>query len=468
MPNQIDANGLQVATRAELVAAFTAEMQSIYGADINLESNSPDGQMMNIFIQSVLDLEDLLVQIYNQFDPDNAIGEVLDQRVAINGIQRQAGTYTVTNISIVTTAALTLYGLDQTTQPVYTVSDNAGTEWELQTTTVISGAGTTVAAFRAKNPGQVLSTPNTITTPVTIVLGVASVNNPTTYTTLGINEESDAALKIRRQQAVSISSQGYLQGLLAALQNVSGVTSAFVHENTSADTDSSGLPGHSIWVIVDGSGADADIAAAIYAKRNAGCGMYGGTSYIITQADGSPFPVYWDEVTLQNVFIKFTASSLDGINAPNISVIKSYLTANLVPGVYEQLNINDLATLIQQADNNCLVTNAGFCLTVGGTYQNSLTPSFKYQKFSVSSANIIVLPMILSPVTANVLANGSQQMTPLGGYGTMTYSMVSNPSGGSVNASTGLYTAGATSGVSDVVRVTDSLGNTGDATISVV
>ena len=113
MPNSLTSTGLTIASQAELVANFTAAMQAIYGSDINLASNTPDAQMMMEFIQAVLDLEDLVVTLYNFFDPDQAIGVVLDQRVAINGIQRQAGTYTVTNITLVNSQAVNLYGLDQ-------------------------------------------------------------------------------------------------------------------------------------------------------------------------------------------------------------------------------------------------------------------------------------------------------------------------------------------------------------------
>src|SRR5690606_23263257 len=133
MPNILDENGLQVQTRDELVEYFTAKYKDIYGDDINLESNTPDGQMMNIFIQAILDTQDLLVQIYNGFDPDLAVGKVLDQRVTINGIQRRAGTYTLSPITVVTTQSVNLYGLDGSDEPtredgneVYTVSDNAG------------------------------------------------------------------------------------------------------------------------------------------------------------------------------------------------------------------------------------------------------------------------------------------------------------------------------------------------------
>jgi uncharacterized phage protein gp47/JayE len=304
MPNLLDATGLQVKTRAELVDEFTANYQAIYGADITLSSDSPDGQMMNIYIQSILDVQDLLVEIYSSFDPDNAVGVTLDQRVAINGIQRQAGTYTVTPVTVVVSQALNLYGLDQDVQDVFTVSDNAGVHWQLVTTQLGVVIGTHEFDFRAAEPGAVLTTPNTITAPITIVLGVVSVNNPTTYSSLGINEETDGVLKLRRQKAVSLASQGYLSALQAALENINGVTSAYIYENTTGLTDTDGIPGHSIWVIVAGSADDAEIGEAIYVKRNAGCGMYGASSATITQVDGSPFIVYWDAVVDQNLFVR--------------------------------------------------------------------------------------------------------------------------------------------------------------------
>lgn len=606
MPNSIGPTGLTTATYAELIAQYTAAFQAIYGADIVLTSDSPDGQLMNEFVQSVIDLEDLLTQIYNMFDPDNAVGAVLDQRVAINGIQRQGGTFTVTNVTIVTSQALNLYGLDQSLQAVFTVADNAGNNWQLITSQSVVAAGTYVFAFEAEDPGATLTVPNTITVPVTIVLGVSSINNPTTYSTLGINEESDAALKIRRQLSVSLSSQGYLAGLLAALKNINGITSAFVYENVTDSVNSDGVPGHSIWVIVAGTPsvplANAysslttyqygnlassgginyisvsnsntgnalsnpvfwevynPVAQAIYTKRNAGAGMFGATSYTVIQIDGSSFVVRWDVVTAQNLFMTFTASSIDGVNPPNIAGILAGLPVSFVPGVNAEVNINALATLVQAIDPNTLVTSAGFSraqtqtLTLSGVaasgtfefsyngnasaavnwndaigtiqtklqavtglaaatitgsiasqslvinltllsnvaalvttvanslqtggatpitfsynegYANTLSPSAKNRQFVVAGANIVITPMILSPVTSVVVHATTKQFTGLGGYGTLAYSISANNSGASINSSTGLYTAGATPNVMDTVKVTDALGNTATATVTV-
>jgi hypothetical protein len=41
----------------------------------------------------------------------------------------------------------------------------------------------------------------------------------------------------------------------------------------------------------------------------------------VAQADGTNFTVRWDVVTPQTLFTRFTASSLDGINPPNIAAI---------------------------------------------------------------------------------------------------------------------------------------------------
>lgn len=468
MPNSIGPTGLTVATQAELVAQYTTAFQTIYGTDIDLDSDTPDGQLINLFIQSVLDLEDLLVQINNMFDPDNAIGVILDQRVAINGIQRQEGTFSVTNVELVVTQSLNLNGIDQSLLPAYTVADNAGNQWQLQATQTGLTPGVYTFAFQAVDPGLVQSLPNTITIQVTIVLGISGINNPSTQTTIGVNEETDAALKIRRQKSVSLSSQGYLSGLLAALDNISGVTSAFVYENDTASTDVNGIPSHSIWVITAGTGAPADIAQAIYTKRNAGCGMFGAQSYAITQVDGSVFLVFWDDVVSQNLYIQFTATSINGVNPPNIAGILSGLPSIFKPAVNAEVNINGLGTAVQAIDPNTLVTNAGFSLSSSGPFTNTLSPSTKNRQFNVVQANIIITPMLLNPAISQVTNLLSQQFTALGGFGTPVFSILINNSGGSINSASGLYVAGSTTGVTDTVKVVDTLGNLATATVAVV
>lgn len=365
MPNQFGSQGLITETQTELVTRYVSGFQTIYGSQINIGPETPDGEMIMLPIQTALDVLQLLTQINNSFNPDAAIGVSLAQRGAINGISPQAGTYTTVSIDLVLSQSVNLYGLDQTVQDVFTVSDASGIQYQLSETELGVGPGTVSYIFVAATPGALTPAPNTIIVPVTIVLGVTSINNPSAPLSIGDNQESDAAFKVRRARSVALSSQGYYDGLIAALLNIPGVTYAYVEENSSGTTNADGVPGHSIWVIVAGSGAASSIAQAIYTKRNAGCGMYnsgdaGVQSFVVTQKDGTLFPVYWDNVIAQPVFYKFKASSLDGVTPPNITAILGSLSSVFVPGVAAQVNINEASSLIQGIDPNTLVTGAGF------------------------------------------------------------------------------------------------------------
>jgi len=395
MPNIIDASGLTTKTKDEIVTYLNGQFQTAYGADINLEPSSPDGQIIGIIAQLAVDNLDLQTQIYNTFNPDNAIGTTLDARAALNGIERKGGTFTLTNITVVTDRALSLAGLDaEIDNPDgvgYTVQDSSGNKFILAASQVIAGAGTYVYQFRAKDIGAVLTVPNTITTPVTIVLGVVSVNNPTALTSLGIDQEQDSPMKVRRQRSLALSSRGYLEGLLAALLNVNSVTAAFVYENVTGAVDGDGVPEHSIWVIVNG-GSDADVAAAIYSKRNAGCGMKGSEVVNVLQVDGTLFTIKFDRVTAQNLYIQLTMTPLDGVGTIDTTYMKAQIVARLVPGVFEQVNINELSTIVQQIDPNALVVPTvgdGFSLTAG-SYTSTLTPSAKNRQFALATARIVI------------------------------------------------------------------------------
>jgi MYXO-CTERM domain-containing protein len=88
---------------------------------------------------------------------------------------------------------------------------------------------------------------------------------------------------------------------------------------------------------------------------------------------------------------------------------------------------------------------------------------------NIATANMGVgVGVSLSPATPTVAPRGSVTLVATGGSGSaFVFTLTTNLSGGSVNPSTGVYTAGATGAVVDVVRATDSLGNIATASISV-
>jgi hypothetical protein len=129
--------------------------------------------------------------------------------------------------------------------------------------------------------------------------------------------------------------------------------------------------------------------------------------------------------------------------------------------------VGEVLGLVTAADNS-LQTSGPVDITFAydETYQYTLSPSSKKNQFIVSEANIVILPMILSPTTSSIVGGNTQQMTGLGGYGDYFYEFDTNASGGSINSGTGEYTAGLTPGT-DVLRATDAMGNTATATVAV-
>lgn len=392
MPNVIDQSGLQIQSLSDIVSEIlngTADYPGyyvIYGPNINVNPNSPDGQCIAIFAQAKLDMLEFIQQVYDSMDPDQAVGVSLDQRCAINGVFRNAGTYTVTNVTVVVDRALTLVGLNTDPISPFTVADASGNQFQLVDDAVFSGGDTQALVFRARVLGAVLTTPNTLTTIVTVTLGVLSVNNPTTATSTGINEETDYNLRIRRQNSVALPSKGFLGGLYGALIDTDDVTSVVVRENVGASPDADGIPGHSIWVIVAG-GLTSDIANVIYVKRNAGCGMKGAVTYDIVQVDGTTFTVLFDRPIAENLYISFDTAPVTG--SVDNGYIRDQILALLSYGISQPADASAITALVKQIAPNAAVTDMGVSGD-GSTYTGLLDPTGVQYQFAIAADRIII------------------------------------------------------------------------------
>ncbi len=392
MPNAIGPNGLTIKTRQEILdellngAGGYPGLLTIYGPNINVGPNSPDGQLLNILAQVAIDQEELIASVNSAFDPDQATGTILDARCAINGVIRQGATYTVQAIDVTVTIPLTLTGLDTSTP--FTVADANGNQFQLITSHSFGAPGTTSLAFRAVQPGPVETTIGTITNIVTAISGVSGVNNSIAATSIGLAQESDASLRVRRANSVSLPSKGFLQGLLGALLDIEGVEQAVVLENITNTTDANGIPGHSIWVIVDApSSANEEIANAIYVKRNAGCGMKGAIDVPVDQIDGTTFDVLFDNPTAVPLYINLDIAAVTG--TVDDDYIRQQLLLLLSYKIGQIADVTTIVALVKQIAPNAVVTNEGVSLTNSG-YTATLTPADVDDVFVPASTTIYI------------------------------------------------------------------------------
>jgi uncharacterized phage protein gp47/JayE len=390
MPDQLTSAGLQTKTLAEIVAELVAYFQQIYGSDINVDPNSPDGQLINILAQVGIDRREIAKEVYSSFGLDGAFGKALDQRVSLNGVTRIPGTYTYTPVSVTFDRALNLKGLDGVETPAgdeFTVYDNEGNEFILATSQAIVAPSTNSYQFRAKDIGRVETTLNTITNQRTIVIGVTAVNNPSPPIVIGQDEETDAALRIRHAKMFKLASTGPADAVRAALLSTPGVFDAYVAENVT-DAVANGLDPHSIWCIVDG-GTNADVAQAIYSKKAPGCGLNGAVNVNVARPQGNTMTILFDRPTAQNLHFRFTlVPRLPSLDFDN-DLIKQKIVETVSYKIAQLSSIGDFVIAMQTIEPDVIVTAPQVSLN-GADWSDYVNPPTFQHRLVLDVARITI------------------------------------------------------------------------------
>lgn len=397
--NRVDATGIVVESLADIVNGIingtivndvtVKGLKDIYGTDINVDPNTPDGNMVNIPALAKSDILQFCVGIYDSFDPDQAIGVALDQISAICGAIRNAGTYTQVYVLVTVAQALTIDGLSDPTKQPYTAQDENGNKFYLVTSHSFSGAGSASLLFQSAEIGAVQVSANSITTPVTVIPGVSTLNNPLGASQQGVDEETDAQFRIHRQKSTALPGQGWLPSMLAQLLQIDGIVSAVVFENYTNSEDGDGIPAHYIWVVVDG-GSDADVAAVIYAGRNAGAGMKGTQEVVITQVDSSEFTVKFDRAQDEDLYVRFYVYVL-GPGSYDEDALKTQLSQLYKLDINQPADVSSIISLIKTINPTLVI--AGCEVSDNGTdwIDSDILPEFKNYRFVLTADRVTIL-----------------------------------------------------------------------------
>lgn len=398
--NYVDSTGLHLQALADIVTELENGFIAIYGASINLDPSSPDGQMIALFAQAQIDILDVIADVYSSFSPSAAVGSALDQRCAINGLVRQGATRTQVNVNIETDRTVILVGETANAGTPFTVSDTGSNQFYLVDSTTIN-AGTTEKRFIAVEPGAIEITytgPTGGTGPSgsvnkieTLTLGVISALNSGLAVVRGVDEESDAALRLRRAQSVAIPSMGYLEGLRGALRAVDGVSDAIVYENNTSTTDGDGIPGHSIWAVVEG-GTSADIAEVIHIKRPVGVGMVGAVTVEITQDNSYPIDIQFDRPTDVDLEILLTVTSLTDAYDPadDIAAMKQFIFDNIVYTINQTADYSAISALIKGQFPLAVIMDGDVGPTAPGASGPIAQPTTIDSRWIISTENIVI------------------------------------------------------------------------------
>lgn len=273
----VDANGISIPTYAEILATLQDQYRSIYGSDVYLDADSQDGQWLAIDAAAINDSNMAFVAVYNQMSPTTSQGVGLSSIVKINGISRKLPSNS--------TADVTVVGQTGTTITNGIVGDIMSQRWLLPPVVVIPVSGEINVTVTAANPGAVEAGAGAIQNILTPTRGWQSVTNPVAATA-GAPVETDAQLRLRQGNSVSMPSVTPMDGVVAAITAIPGVTQVRPYENDTAVTDADGIPRNSMCIVVIG-GDSALIAKAISDKKSIGTGTFGTVSENVPDAYGN-------------------------------------------------------------------------------------------------------------------------------------------------------------------------------------
>ena len=351
----IDANGFKAESFTEILTRLSNGLKNIYGQDINLDQDTPDGQQLGIQANIISDFQDLALYIYNSMDPDLADGANFDKLLKLLARTRLPSSRSTVDIEMVLNKTVSI-------PASYTIKDLNNQNWIIGTAQTLD-AGTHLVSFYSEDWGNITAEPNTINEQVTILTEVVSINNPESAIS-GRDEESIVQVRERRNKILEINASSTIGSIIGKILDLNGVVDAVPYENMTKIYDPvRDIQPNSYWIVVKG-GDIAQISEIIAKDKTGGTGLKGQveTVYIekIVRKDGSVREFYhdvkFDRPTEVSIHIKFKVSRKVSTQSIDIEHIKDTL-ANKEFYIAQNITVTELYSTIYSAATNYIATD---------------------------------------------------------------------------------------------------------------
>ncbi|MGJ0377366.1 baseplate J/gp47 family protein [Aliarcobacter cryaerophilus] len=351
----IDANGFKAESFTEILTRLSNGLKNIYGQDINLDQDSPDGQQLGIQANIISDFQDLALYIYNSMDPDLADGANFDKLLKLLARTRLPSSRSTVDIEMVLNKTVSI-------PASYTIKDLNNQNWIIGTAQTLD-AGTHLVSFYSEDWGSITAEPNTINEQVTILTEVVSINNPDSAVA-GRDEESIVQVRERRNKILEINASSTIGSIIGKILALNGVVDAIAYENMTRIYDSvRDIQPNSYWIVVKG-GDIAQIAEIIAKDKTGGTGLKGQVKTVhiekFIRKDGSVIEfhhdVKFDRPTEVSIHIRFKVSRKIPTQSIDIEYIKDTL-ANKEFYIAQNITVTELYATIYSAATNYIATD---------------------------------------------------------------------------------------------------------------
>jgi uncharacterized phage protein gp47/JayE len=276
----LTADGFERKRLIDIKETIETALKAAFGGNIDLSPQSGFGQFIGIVSEALADQWESQENVYNSQYPSTAQGNQLSNVVDYNGITRQDATFS--------TVTATITGLAGTFISAGSLASVAstGVQFETLVEVTIPVSGTVDVNMQAVETGAKDAVAGTLTQIDSPVYGWTSITNASDATT-GRDEETDAELRIRREQSTQALGQNLVDSLFGQLLNLDGVEDAVVISNGTNTTDANGIPAHQFLSVVLG-GVESDIVSAIWKNTPQGISSFGAVTAYATDDQGFP------------------------------------------------------------------------------------------------------------------------------------------------------------------------------------
>lgn len=314
--NTITENGILVPDVADILAGRMTDMTAALGGGASQSLSSPQGQIAQSDTEIIAQVNDKLLCLFNQVNPDYSTGRFQDGIGRIYFMERISAQGTVVTATCV--------GRVGTTIPAGSSAiDENGYIYESIDAAAIPSSGSVDIQFVNKTTGPISCGAGELNQIYRPVSGWDSIIN-TSPGVVGVDVESRIAFETRRRQSVARNSRNQDASTLSAILATDGVLDAYVWSNRTASTVNQGTTNfpvlaHSIYICVYG-GSDADVAEAIFNTYNPGANLNGSTSFTVYDNVNyaAPYPEYemqWQKATPTRVYFKIQLDA--SLNPPS-------------------------------------------------------------------------------------------------------------------------------------------------------
>lgn len=258
--------------------------RSALGQDLNVEPETPQGQLIGILSLAMAQADEVAVAISNGRSVSRSTGRQQDDIGSLLSIQRRDGSKS--------RVTATISGVAGSAIPVGMIArtDPGGDDFETIASAVIPAGGSVDVIMESRETGAVQANAGALSLLVSLPAGVESITN-TSSASVGLPRETDAEFRARYAEVIGRHGAGYREAIRSAIVEKPGVIDAEVFDNNtgaSVNRKSVAIPAHSILAVVDG-GQASDIASALAESKPLGVGMAGTTTHDI---DGTTYRWY--------------------------------------------------------------------------------------------------------------------------------------------------------------------------------